>query len=283
MDRRSIEAAVMASFTGEIEAFKPGNVSVYADGHDMTVKDFIKSAEVSTPLLCQPGASLGQRILDSVKATHTAVGCNTNLGMLLLFAPIVMAAETTVNDVNNLRQNLKLILASLNQDDANQVYTAIRLANPGGLGSVDSQDVNKNPDCSLIEAMQLASNRDVVALQYTNNFKEIFETGFSTIKCFDKSWNSVKWATVSSYLMFMSSILDSHIQRKYGAQVAEKIKIKSGIIAEKFHIASDPEAEIDLIQRFDEELKAESINPGTSTDLTAAGLLVFKIAEKMKL
>ena len=28
----------------ELQAFKPGNVSVYADGHDMTVADFRISA-----------------------------------------------------------------------------------------------------------------------------------------------------------------------------------------------------------------------------------------------
>ncbi len=277
MDRKNIEAAVMASFKGEIEAFKPGNVSVYADGHDMTVRDFIASAEVSTPLLCRPQANLGQRVLESVEATRTAVGCNTNLGMLLLFAPIVMAAETEFSDINGLRQNLEMTLSSLTQRDAEQVYEAIRIAKPGGLGNVAKQDVNRAPECSLIEAMQLASNRDIVALQYTNNFTEIFETGFFTIKRFDKSWNSVKWSTVSCYLMFMASIADSHIQRKYGMQIAEQIRKKSGVIAERFHRATDPELEMNLIRRFDEELKAENYNPGTCADLTAASLLVYTL------
>ncbi|MFI3185897.1 MAG: triphosphoribosyl-dephospho-CoA synthase, partial [Methylococcaceae bacterium] len=31
----------------DVLAFKPGNVSVYAEGHDMTVADFRLSAEVS--------------------------------------------------------------------------------------------------------------------------------------------------------------------------------------------------------------------------------------------
>jgi len=243
----------------------------------MTVKDFIISAEVSTPLLCQPQAGLGKRVLESVKATRAAVDCNTNLGMLLLFAPIIMAAEVEFDNVNGLRQNLESTLSLLTKSDTEQVYEAIRIANPGGLGSVESQDVNRSPECSLIEAMKLACNRDTVALQYTNNFKEIFESGFSTIKCFDKSWNSVKWSTVSCYLMFMSSIVDSHIKRKYGAQIAEQIRKKSVVIAEGFHKTSEPESEIDLMQRFDEELKAENINPGTSADLTAASILVYTL------
>ncbi len=280
MDSNELEAAAMASFKGEIEAFKPGNVSVHAEGHDMTVRDFIRSAEVSVPILCTPDLNLGGRILESVIATRNAVGCNTNLGMLLLFAPLIMAAESAFNSDKGLRGNLETVLNSLTEKDASQVYEAIRVASPGGLGKVESQDVNSEPGCTLIEAMEIASDRDIVALQYTNNFHEIFEIGLKTIKCFDKSWNSVKWSTVSCYLAFMSSIADSHIQRKYGAEIAEQIKNKSEVIAEKFHKASKPETELNLIRGFDEELKAENYNPGTCADLAAASLLVYTLTRK---
>lgn len=278
MNRDKLEAVVIASFKGEVEAFKPGNVSVYAEGHDMTVQDFILSAKVSTPILCQYGVGLGKRVLDSVKATHAAVGCNTNLGMLLLFAPIIIAAESDFSDIDGLRRNLEIVLDSLTQTDADQVYEAIRLANPGGLGSTESQDVKNAPNCSLKAAMELARHRDTIALQYTNNFTDIFERGVSTIKCFEKSWFSVNWSTVSCYMMFMASLADSHIKRKYGEQLAERIRKKSEAIAEKFHKASEPEIELDLIQEFDEELKAEGINPGTCADLTAASILVYTLA-----
>ena len=276
----AIEKAVMASFVGEIEAFKPGNVSAYADGHGMTVRDFMISAEVSLPLLCEQGSSLGQRILKSVKATREVVGCNTNLGMLLLFVPIIMAAESGIEDENELHHNLEFTLSSVTQDDAIQVYEAIRLANPGGLGSIEEQDVNKRPDCSLFEAMQLASKRDYIALQYVNNFSEVFESGFTTIKSFVKRWNSVKWSTVSCYMTLISSIVDSHVERKYGVQVAERIRKKSEVIAERFNSSSDPETCIGLLKGFDEELKAKNYNPGTCADLTAASLLVYNLTCK---
>lgn len=277
MDRESLETAVMLSFVGEIEAFKPGNVSVYAEGHDMTVKDFLDSAEVSTPLLCNSEASLGQRVLESAQATQKAVGCNTNLGMLLLFAPIIMAAKSGFNNKNELHYKIGTILDELTDEDAAQVYVAIRLANPGGLGKVETEDVNDVPQCSLLDAMQLASHRDFIALQYANNFKDVFETGYSAIKNFDKLWNSVKWSTVACYLMFMSSIADSHIQRKYGVKIAKKIKIKSEVIAENFFSATNPETKLNLIQGFDEELKAKKYNPGTCADLTAASLLIYNL------
>lgn len=279
MNRKAIEEAVMASFAGEVEAFKPGNVSIHGDGHDMTVDDFLLSAEVSTPLLCDPERAVGERILESVKATQQKVGCNTNLGMLLLFTPIIKAAEQGFDNINGLHHNLEMALSSLTLTDAKQVFEAISLAKPGGLGEVESQDVNNAPECSLIEAMRLASQRDSIALQYSNNFAEVFGDGFSTIKHFDKCWNSVKWATVSCYLVFMSSLTDSHIERKYGKQIAETIRKESGVIAEQFQQAEEPELLINLIKGFDEELKAKNYNPGTSADLTAASLLVYTLTE----
>ncbi len=267
----------MSSFLGELEALKPGNVSLYADGHDMTVRDFQKSAEVSVPLLCKSTSGLGQRVQDSVRATQAAVGCNTNLGMLLLFAPIIMAAETEFKTIEELRLSLESTLSSSTQHDADHIFEAISLAKPGGLGRVDSQDVNQKPTCSLLAAMQLAKERDSIALQYTNNFAEIFDFGLASIKVFEKRWNSVKWSTVSCYLNFMSTMTDSHVERKFGREIAEKIKIKSGAIAKEFN--KNPEKSIGLLQDFDKELKIKNYNPGTSADLTAASLLVYNLTQ----
>jgi triphosphoribosyl-dephospho-CoA synthase len=86
----SIAAAFVEACLEELAA---GNVHVHAPGHRMTAEDFVRSAELSAPLLCRPGAPLGRRILDAATATREAVGQNTNLGILLLCAPLAMAAE----------------------------------------------------------------------------------------------------------------------------------------------------------------------------------------------
>ena len=270
-----IELAVMESFRKDVEAFKPGNISFYSSGHDMIASDFIRSAEVSTPILCQRDFSLGERILSSVNATQKAVSCNTNLGMILLFTPIIMAAEQGYENIEKLTANLENTLTLLTKDDVNKVFEAIRIANPGGLGSSDTNDVMKTPDCSLKQAMKQASQRDSVALQYSNNFSEVFNVGFETIKYFDKRWNSVKWSAVSCYLTFLSSIRDTHIERKYGSEIAEQIKIKSGIIVEKFNNSIDPKILLRFLKDFDRELKTKNYNTGTSADLTDASLLVY--------
>ena len=64
----------------------------YAGGHGRTVGDFQKRAAVTAEVLGRPGLSVGERIQGSVEATSKAVGCNTNLGIVLLCAPLAHAA-----------------------------------------------------------------------------------------------------------------------------------------------------------------------------------------------
>lgn len=267
----------MASFKSEIEALKPGNVSVYAAGHGMSAADFMRSAKVSTPALCVAGAGVGRRIWEGVRATRAAAGCNTNLGMLLLFAPIIKAAERGFADEDELRASLEMTLAGLTDQDAAEVFAAISLADPGGLGEVEAHDVRRPPDCPLARAMASAADRDAVALQYSNNFAEIFGPGLASIKYFAKRRDHVEWATVACYLTFLSALPDSHIQRKHGRRAAEDVAARAKALAAEYKAAADPAARIGLLQDFDRRLKAKNYNPGTTADLTAASLLVYNL------
>jgi len=122
----------------ELQAFKPGNVSIYADGHGMAVADFRLSAEVSAEALSNPEYSLGEKIYYAVQATRAAVGCNTNLGIILLCAPLVQAINN-FEAGETLRYALSRILAMTTLDDASWVFKAITLAAPGGLGDSEQQ------------------------------------------------------------------------------------------------------------------------------------------------
>ena len=119
----------------ELQAFKPGNVSIYSAAHDMTVEDFRLSAEVSASPLCNPAYSLGEKIFYAVKATREAVGCNTNLGIILLCAPLIQAVEYCKSGIT-LRQALNQVLANTTLSDADWTFKAIDLAAPAGLGDV---------------------------------------------------------------------------------------------------------------------------------------------------
>lgn len=269
-----LESMVKDSFVQEIEALKPGNVSKYAAGHNMTYCDFERSAELCSPILCNDSLGLGESILHSVEVTRKEIGCNTNLGMLLLFAPLIKAYKTN-NKKDNIRNSLKNVLEHLDQKDSEKVFQAIRLAQPGGLGRVDKQDVNFSPSINLLEAMSLAAERDMIARQYVSGYEAVFNIGLKSLVEFDKRWNSVEWATVACYLSLMVTFPDSHIRRKFGAEVAKHILNRSKPVFERFINNKNPaEAKSELLE-FDKELKDSGINPGTSADLTAASLLVY--------
>ena len=278
--RFSLEEIVRGSFITEINALKPGNVSHYADGHGMTRNDFLLSADLVTPILCNKKLSMGQRVLESVKITRDRVGTNTNLGMLLLFAPLIITAENIPDrSIAAMQNKLRLVLSSVDKTDSSLIFQAIRDANPGGLGQSAKYDVHSQPDCTLLEAMTAASERDAIARQYTSSFHDIFSTGLAVIKEYNARWNSVEWATVACYLTFFGAMLDSHIVRKYGSGIAEQVRKKSAVIAEQFKKNDNPGNAVDALLEFDRDLKEHNINPGTSADITAASVLVYKLVE----
>jgi len=268
----------MNSCITEVNALKPGNVSPYSEGHDMSVADFVKSAELTSPILCNASLSVGERILESVKITISEVGCNTNLGMLLLFAPLIRAAEL---GVSSLHSNLGNVLLGLDTKDAAHIFAAISHASPGGLGESDKYDVNKQLEgnITLQMAMTEAKDRDLIAKQYVTDFADIFSQGVICVGDFAARWNSVQWAAVACYMGFMAEFPDSHIRRKYGQKVAEQIKINAAPIATAFQDKDSPEEATEMLMEFDKALKQKDVNPGTSADLTAASLLVYHLGK----
>ena len=134
-----VAAAYVAACLAELDALKPGNVHRFAPGHGMEVADFVRSAEASAAPIAARGARVGSRIREAVDATLTAVGQNTNLGIILLCAPLAAAAEAP--DAA-LRAALAKVLDGLDRTDAADVFAAIAAANPGGLGRASRHDVN---------------------------------------------------------------------------------------------------------------------------------------------
>ena len=120
-----------------------------------------------------PGARVGQRILGAVEATRAIVGTNTNLGIILLCAPLAAAAETATT---NLRAAVADMLENLDIADAEPVFQAIALAAPGGLGQVERHDV-RAPAAGAAQAMAEAADRDRIAQQYSTGFADIFDAG----------------------------------------------------------------------------------------------------------
>ena len=140
LEPTDVAAAIRDACLTEVRAFKPGNVSLASPGHGMSAEDFIASADAMAAVIAAPGASVGQRILRAIEATRAIVPFNTNLGIVLLCAPLAHAAWRP-RASRILRARLRAVLAALDMNDAELAYGAIRIAEPGGLGRSERHDV----------------------------------------------------------------------------------------------------------------------------------------------
>ncbi len=262
---------------GELQALKPGNVHAFSDGHGMTIQDFIQSADVTAEPIARAGCSVGERVFYSVEATQKAVGQNTNLGMLLLCAPLLHAASSVQAD-QSLWAQLNQTLNQLNIDDAVWVAKAIVLANPGGLGASDQHDVHEAPAVSLLEMMRSAQDKDRISWQYANAFQDIVGFGVSLYADALLKWENAAWATTALYLGFLTRYADTHVLRKHGEQVANLLMLEAKEIESNYWSTRNPKLMQKQLLVWDASLKARKINPGTSADLTVATLLASDLA-----
>jgi triphosphoribosyl-dephospho-CoA synthase len=263
----------MASCRDEIDAPKPGNVHTFAGGHDMEAPHFLDSARVAAPEIAAAGARVGARIRRAVEKTFAEVGMNTNLGILLLCAPLALAAEST----HDLRPALSGVLEYLDAQDAADVYAAIAHASPGGLGRASRYDVHELPPASLIEAMREAAERDMIARQYAADFAEVFDTGLAAVAQI-QSTGAGHPIALGVYLAFVSQFPDTHVVRKHGLDTAEAVMREAQVFAARARSERDGQSFMSDLLDFDARLKRERINPGTSADLTVATLFAARLS-----
>ena len=258
----------------ELDAPKPGNVHAFGDGHRMTVTDFERSAAAAAGPLTAARQRIGARILGAVEASFAAVKSNTNLGIILLCAPLAAAAEPLPYD---LQSSLAKTLQGLDRQDAELAFRAIVRASPGGLGRAKRHDVFAPATVTLREAMAEAADRDRIALQYVTDFADVFGLGEPVLTTALAASRDRRLATLVAYLGFLAAFPDSHIVRKHGPTVAEQIRREASKLGAWARTAKRLEDILPDVLAWDATLKQASINPGTSADLTVATLFAHRL------
>jgi triphosphoribosyl-dephospho-CoA synthase len=256
----------------EVSAPKPGNVSPEHHFHDTRYEDFLASAVAIGPALSDAAQHpLGTTIRTAIEATRRWTRSNTNLGIVLLLAPLARAA---LQSGGTLRERLTRVLAETTVADATQMYAAIRHAGPGGLGASSAEDVSDTPTVTLREAMALAADRDAVAREYVTGFALTFEVAVPAIRASRKEGLGWTEAAVEAYLTLLASTPDTHIARKLGTAEAEAVSRRAGEVQTAGGTRSA--AGLKALAALDAELRdpRNRRNPGTTADLTCAALFV---------
>jgi len=271
----AIERAFVDACLLDVTALKPGNVGVHAAGHGMQAIDFVRCAEAAGAAMTGRAASVGERIHRAIAATRRVVDANTNLGIVLLAAPLVHAASEQPQpcDAEALALRLHAVLAGLTVADAELAFEAIRLARPGGLGRSARHDVHAPAQVSLLDAMREAAERDMVARQYGNGYTDVIEIGLPRVAAARERRRDWRWTAAEVYLAFLARYPDSHIARKVGVEQARSVREEAIEYDTHAAQAADVAALAGRLLKWDSELKARGLNPGTSADLTVATLL----------
>jgi triphosphoribosyl-dephospho-CoA synthase len=266
----SIGMCAQAACILDVATFKPGNVSLAYGFAEMTALDFLLSAAAIAPVLeAAPLRRIGDTILECIRQTRKVTTTNTNLGIVLLLAPLA-----SVQPHLDLRGGLMKALMRLDVADARAAYEAIRLAQPGGLGTVGEQDVTAEPTVTLREAMALAADRDLIARQYVNDFEQVFEGAEVIRDMMGRPATDVTTAVVRLHLTFLAKYPDSLIARKLGLDAAKEVSRRARQVLDSpapqgFDSAKASQLHVWLLGR-----GGQSRNPGATADLVTASLFV---------
>lgn len=282
------QAAGMATIL-EASAPKLGNVHPAASFQDMQFGDFVASAAAVAGVFEEVDhLTIGQLILAAVTATRQRTGCNTNLGTILLLAPLAKAASGLVavpteqsrfpGMVSNglCRSQLQVAVAaqlqSLSAADSHLVYQAIRVAQPGGLGQQLENDVAGAAPAGLLDAMRQVASVDAVARQYVNDFADVFDQLLPWLDVALVRYSSPLKAIVHVQLQIMAWQPDGLIIRKCGWDVARRVQRQAQQVLDVFE--SDKEQAQYHLDDLDGFLRSDGnrLNPGTTADLIAATL-----------
>jgi len=288
----------------EVSAYpKPGNVHRTADFAETRYEHFLASA-VALPSHFRYAAEKGVRIFEG-EASLSQVGVgrivkdavkdvqmwqrdkNTLLGSILLLSPMAAAAGLILAgkssfSINRFRGNLKSIVESTTPRDAVDVYDAINIAQPGGLGKAPRLDVNEPGSkqriladgTSLYDAFKISAPWDSISAEWVNSFHITFDIGYPYFKRLLKKTEDINTASVHTFLKILSEVPDTLISRKNGKAKAEQVSNEAGRVLDAGGLTTQKGRR--SLLKLDERLHDAShkLNPGTTADITSAVLAV---------
>ncbi len=291
----------------EVSTNKPGNVNFMVGFEGTRAEHFLASAVAAAPALeeaAQRGILVAEKKLplsevgigESIKRCVSDImawqtGGNTLLGTVMLFVPLAVAAGMTrdedfVFDVQTLRANLALAVKSTIALDAVNLYEAVNIANPSGLGKTSDLDVNDpasrqkllDDNVTLFDVFKIAASYDDICSEWVNGYPITAAEAYPYLKEQLEKTQDLNTAIVHTFLKILAEHPDTFIARKAGAAKAREVSLDAADALRAGGLATDEGKK--LIAALDEKLRSSGnrLNPGTTADITAATLALCTLS-----
>lgn len=286
----------------EVSADKPGNVNLTVGFEGTRYEHFLASAVAAAPSF-ESAAELGIRVsrgeihLSDLGLGRIIQNCvtdinvwqsggNTLLGTVILLSPIAVAAGMThtekghIFEIPKLRENLRMIVESTTPEDAVDVYEAIKIANPSGLGKAPDLDVNDpysekrilKEKISLYQVFKIAEKYDMVCSEWVNNYPITFDAAYPFLMEQVKKNKELNVTITHTFLKTLAEYPDTFIVRKVGIGKAQEVSSMARKILQLGGLETLKGRE--SLREFDLTLRKSGnlLNPGTTADIIAGAL-----------
>lgn len=308
-DYSTIPALLSLSILLEASAYpKPGNTHRLSNIESTPYEAFLATGCLSTRWFTKgykrgfkklSRVVFGDVIYGLVRDVMEATATNTCLGSATLLAPLSVSIGLSIKrkcvDINCFTNNVSEVLEKTTIYDTIYFYKAVRVANPSHLKETDKTNGVVNvwsrsyvkdivdSRIKLVEVFKYSASREVVHDEVLGKYKRSKEALVYLQNRLEHhgDWNR---GVVETYLYLLSNYIDTLIARKHGVDQAYYVKERAGEVLEQ--VIYRPTDWLNVVFKFDDELKVKKLNPGSIADLTVSTValhLLKKYIEKRRI
>ncbi|QCC60656.1 triphosphoribosyl-dephospho-CoA synthase [Natrinema thermotolerans] len=273
--RTSAQNAELALLLEVAGTPKPGNVDRERDLADLRFEHFLAGAVGARDGLerAASGAAIGPAFERAVEGMATQEGGNTQFGALLLLVPLVRAAGDDLD-----RSAAEAVVRETTVADAAGFYRAfdrVDVAVDDPPADMDALDVRRGSDAvpaleerglTLLEIMERSVPGDGVAREWV----EGFERSFAAADRLAAAEGPLSGRTAAVFLSLLAGRPDTLVATRHGEATAREVTDRAAALVADGALETDRRT----VDRFADDLVERGINPGTTADITAAGLFV---------
>ncbi|SIR89621.1 triphosphoribosyl-dephospho-CoA synthase [Natronorubrum thiooxidans] len=254
---------------------KPGNIDRHRELEDLRFEHFLAGTVGARDglELAANGSAIGPAFERAIEGMATQGGGNTQFGALLLLVPLVRAARDECS-----QPIVEAVCEETTVADAAGFYRAfdhvdVFVADPPT--DMEPLDVRRGSDAipalearglTLFDVMDHSVPGDDVAREWVTGF----ERSFTAAERLADADGPLTDRAATVFLSLLADRPDTLVVNRHDEAIAKEVTERAGELVDRNALETDRDA----VEAFADELVDRGVNPGTTADITAAGLFI---------